>query len=178
MKISQLFKNKNDKPIISFEIFPPKKEEAFENVGIMLKELSYLEPKFISVTCGAGGSSNRNKTIELASKIKNEFNIESMAHMTCISSTPDSVLEEVKAIQDEGIENILALRGDIPKEGFEPEKASYSHAFELIKEIKTNSELCVAAGAYPEGHIECDDFNKSIEHMKIKEEAGADFFVS
>ena len=113
MKISQLFKNKNDKPIISFEIFPPKKEEAFENVGIMLKELSYLEPKFISVTCGAGGSSNRNKTIELASKIKNEFNIESMAHMTCISSTPDSVLEEVKAIQDEGIENILALRGDI-----------------------------------------------------------------
>lgn len=178
MKISQLFKNKNDKPIISFEIFPPQKEEAFENVGIMLKELSYLEPKFISVTCGAGGSSNRNKTIELASKIKNEFNIESMAHMTCISSTPDSVLEEVKAIQDEGIENILALRGDIPKEGFEPEKASYSHAFELIKEIKTNSELCVAAGAYPEGHIECDDFNKSIEHMKIKEEAGADFFVS
>lgn len=160
MKISQLFKNKNDKPIISFEIFPPKKEEAFENVGIMLKELSYLEPKFISVTCGAGGSSNRNKTIELASKIKNEFNIESMAHMTCISSTPDSVLEEVKAIQDEGIENILALRGDIPKEGFEPEKASYSQAFELIKEIKTNSELCVAAELIIEGHIECDDFNK------------------
>ena len=84
----------------------------------------------------------------------------------------------MRAIQDEGIENILALRGDIPKEGFEPEKASYSHAFELIKEIKSNSELCVAAGAYPEGHIECDDFNKSIEHMKIKEEAGAEFFVS
>lgn len=93
MKISELFKNKNDRPIISFEIFLPKKEEAFENVGIMLKELTCLEPKFISVTCGAGGSSNRNKTIELASKIKNEFNIESMAHMTCISSTPDVFLK-------------------------------------------------------------------------------------
>lgn len=180
MKISEIFNQQNEKqkPVISFEIFPPKKEEAFKNVGQMLSDLAELDPKYISVTCGAGGSANRNKTIELASKIKNEFGVESMAHMTCISSTSETVLEEIRATEIAGVENVLALRGDIPKEGFDPEKANYNYAYELINEIKLKSDLCVAAGAYPEGHIECDDFDKSVEHLKVKQDAGAEFFVS
>lgn len=178
MKISDKYKNKSDKPVISFEIFPPKKEEAFNNVGQMLGELKELNPEFISVTCGAGGSANRNKTIELASKIKNEFGVEAMAHMTCISSTHEKVEEELAAIRAEGIENILALRGDIPKEGFDKSKVCYNFAYELIKKIKSGSDICVAAAAYPEGHIDCYDLSKSVEYIKVKQDAGADFFVS
>lgn len=178
MKISDMFKNTKKERVISFEIFPPKKEEAFRNVGTMLGELKELEPDFISVTCGAGGSANRNKTIELASLIKNDFGIESMAHMTCISSTPENVEQEINEINRAGVENVLALRGDIPKEGFVPGSGHYSYAYQLIEKIKADTGLCVAAGAYPEGHIECDDFDLSIEHMKVKEEKGAEFFVS
>ncbi len=178
MKISEKYKNKSGKPVISFEIFPPKKEEAFNNVGQILGELKELEPEFISVTCGAGGSANRNKTIELASKIKNEYGVEAMAHMTCVSSTRERVEEELAAIRAEGIENILALRGDIPKEGFDKSKACYSFAYELIQKIKSSDDICVAAAAYPEGHIDCYDLAESVEYIKIKQDAGADFFVS
>lgn len=174
MKISQIFKNKNK--VVSLEIFPPKKQEAFENVGEMLGELKKLNPDYISVTCGAGGSSNRNKTIELASMLKRDFEIEAMAHMTCISSTEQSVMEELNAAKAEEIENILALRGDIPKDT-SLVTGDYHYAYELINAIK-GGDICVAAGAYPEGHIECDDFYKSVEHLKIKQDAGAEFFVS
>lgn len=178
MRISEIFKNKAGEPVISFEIFPPKKEEAFKNVGEMLGQLRDLEPDFISVTCGAGGGSNRNRTIELASKIKNEFGVESMAHMTCIASSPRSVEDELECIKNAGIENILALRGDIPKDEFDINSVYYHYAYELINKIKEQSDICIGAGAYPEGHIECESFEDSVKHMKIKEETGAEFFVS
>lgn len=180
MKIIDKFTKckENGSPLVSFEIFPPKKAEAFENVGEMLSDLCKLKPDFISVTCGAGGGSNRNKTIELASKIKNEYGIESMAHMTCITLNSESILREISAAESAGLQNVLALRGDAPKEDFDPDSIVFHHAYDLIKEIKSNSNLCTAAAAYPEGHIECDSFEKSIEHLKIKEEAGAEFFVS
>lgn len=174
MKISQIFNNK--KKVVSLEIFPPKKQEAFENVGEMLSELKKLAPDYISVTCGAGGSANRNRTIELASMLKNDFGIEAMAHMTCITSTEESVLEELSLAKSAGIENILALRGDIPVDG-SAVSGSYRYAYELINAIK-GDDVCIAAGAYPEGHIECADFDKSVEHLKIKQDAGAEFFVS
>lgn len=170
--------NAADKPLVSFEMFPPKKTAAFENVGEVIGGLAALEPAFISVTCGAGGGSNRNRTIELAAKIKNEYGTDSMAHMTCITLGSESVVREIGAAREAGIENILALRGDIPNEGFDADGITYHYAYELIDMIKPAGDLCVAAAAYPEGHIECDDFEKSIEHMKIKEDAGADFFVS
>lgn len=180
MRVSEIFKNyrSQDKPVVSFEMFPPKKADAFENVGEILDGLCALNPEFISVTCGAGGGSNRNKTIELAAKIKNEYGTESMAHMTCITLDRDSVMKEMNSVLDAGIENVLALRGDIPKENFDINNVTYNHAYELIDLIKSNSDLCTAAAAYPEGHIECESFDKSVEHLKIKEEAGAEFFVS
>lgn len=178
MKIIDIFKNAEaeGRQVVSFEMFPPKKDEAFRNVGEILSGMCELKPDFISVTCGAGGSSNRNRTIELASKIKNEYNTESMAHMTCITLDKESVVREINAAEQAGIENILALRGDIPKEG--GNKVTYHHAFDLIKAIRSGSGMCTAAAAYPEGHIECDSFNKSIEHLKVKQDAGAEFFVS
>ncbi len=179
MKISDKFKNRGGAPIVSVEIFPPKKEEAFQNVGGMLEKFKALGPAYISVTCGAGGSSHRrNKTIELASMIKNKFGIDSMAHLTCISSTAASIESELNEIERSGIENVLALRGDIPKEGFDPSESEYSYASELIEKIKAESGLCVAAAAYPEGHIECEDLDESIEVLKIKQDAGAEVFVS
>lgn len=181
MKISELFDKSYEaskKPLISFEMFPPKKAEAFENVGEIIGGLCKLNPGFISVTCGAGGSSNRNRTIELAAKIKNEFGIESMAHMTCITLNEDTVIKETEAVCEAGVDNILALRGDIPKDNFDKDNITYHYAYELIEKIKSKSELCVAAGAYPEGHIECDNFDESIRHLKMKEDAGAEFFVS
>lgn len=181
MKISELFNKSAEsgkKPLISFEMFPPKKAEAFENVGEIISGLCELNPGFISVTCGAGGGSNRNKTIELAAKIKNEFRIESMAHMTCITLNNDTVIKETEAVCEAGVDNILALRGDIPKENFDIDSVTYHYAYELIEKIKSCSDLCVAAGAYPEGHIECDNFDESISHLKVKEDAGAEFFVS
>ena len=179
MKISDKFKSSEGKPVVSFEIFPPKKEDAFKNVGDMLSGLSKLKPAFISVTCGAGGSGGRrNKTIELASKIKNEFGIDSMAHLTCIASTAESIADELAEMERVGIENVLALRGDIPKDGFDVSKIEYHYAFELIHKINTESGLCVAAAAYPEGHIDCDDLSSSVEFVKVKQGAGAEFFVS
>ncbi len=184
MKISEVFKNSvsydnaGKAPVVSFEMFPPKKAEAFENVGEILNGLCSLKPDFISVTCGAGGGSNRNRTIELASKIKNEFGTESMAHMTCITLDEESVIREINSARSAGIENVLALRGDIPKEDFDINSVTYHHAYELVDVIKSNSDLCVAAAAYPEGHIECDSFDRSIEYLKVKEAAGTEFFVS
>lgn len=180
MKITDIFKNAEaeGRQVVSFEMFPPKKDEAFRNVGEILDGMCALRPDFISVTCGAGGGSNRNRTIELSSKIKNEYNTESMAHMTCITLDEESVVREINAAEQAGIENILALRGDIPKEGFDENKVTYHHAFDLIKAIRSCSGMCTAAAAYPEGHIECDSFNKSIEHLKVKQDAGAEFFVS
>ncbi len=179
MKISDIFKNRGSKPVVSLEIFPPKKEEAFRNVGEMLEKLSEISPAYISVTCGAGGSGgHRNKTIELASRIKNEFGIESMAHLTCIASTSESIEAELGEIESAGIENVLALRGDIPKEGFDESKIEYHYAYRLIEKIKSRSGLCIAAAAYPEGHIECENLSDSVEYVKIKQDAGAELFVS
>ncbi len=179
MKISDKLKNNNGKPAVSLEIFPPKKQEAFLNIGDLLKRLKSVSPEFISVTCGAGGSAaHRNKTIELASRIKNEFGIESMAHLTCIASTPESIEAELKEIEASGIDNVLALRGDIPKDGFDISKIEYNYAYELIEKIKNESGLCVAAAAYPEGHIDCEDLEASVEYVKLKQDAGADFFVT
>lgn len=179
MKISELYAKRGGRPVVSVEIFPPKKDEAFENVGGMLKKLKEVAPAYIGVTCGAGGSgTRRNKTVELASKIKNEYGIESMAHLTCIASTEESIEAELGDIKKSGIENVLALRGDIPKEGFDESRADYRYAYRLIEKIKAESDLFVAAAAYPEGHIECEDLATSVEYVKMKQDAGAELLVT
>lgn len=176
MKISELYSN--DKTVMSFEVFPPKKEIILKEVDALIGDLAALDPGFISVTCGAGGSANRNKTVELAAMIKKQYGVESMAHMICISSTRENIQSELEEIRENGIENVLALRGDIPSDGFDPSHCEYRYAKDLIGDIKTGGGLCIAAAAYPEGHIECEDFGQSVDHLKQKEEAGAELFVS
>lgn len=175
MKIKEIYKNK--KTVMSFEIFPPKKDSNVSSICGAIEELSGLSPDFISVTYSAGGSKNSEKTFEIASELKNNHNIESVAHLTCINSRRDEISDILKNAENSGIENILALRGDIPQNfSGEPE---FRFAKELISEIKTNhSSLCVGATAYPEGHVDCETMDKNVRYLKEKADAGAEFFIT
>ena len=173
MKIKNLFDERN--LVYSFEIFPPRPNSPIESVYDTIEELSSINPDFISVTYGAGGSTQNNRTAILSSLIKNEHKIESLAHLTCIGATKkniDIILDELKQNQ---VENILALRGDIPSTGFVP--GDFSNSQELIRYIKEKG-FGIAAACYPEGHIETKEKDKDIEVLKFKEEAGADYFVT
>ncbi|MBU5311692.1 methylenetetrahydrofolate reductase [NAD(P)H] [Tissierella carlieri] len=173
MNIKQLFDKKN--LVFSFEIFPPKPDYPIETVYDTIEELSVLNPDYISVTYGAGGSVNNNRTCQLSHLMKDRYNIESLAHLTCIGSSKeymDCVLEELK---EKGINNILALRGDIGSIGV----GEFNNSQELIQYIKQSGDFGVAAACYPEGHIESKkDIDKDIRILKLKEEAGADYFIS
>ena len=171
MKISEIFKSGTP---ISFEIFPPKGDLSVETLRDTLASLKELKPDFISVTYSAGGTGNSGKTVELASVVKNEFGIESMAHLTCINSDRQTVHSVISDIKNAGIENVLALRGDII-EGNVP--TDFKTAADLINEIK-NEPLCIGAACYPEGHVTCESVEKDIEYLKAKQDSGASFFVS
>ncbi|MBO4339479.1 MAG: methylenetetrahydrofolate reductase [NAD(P)H] [Clostridia bacterium] len=171
MKISEIFKAKTP---VSFEIFPPKGDLSVETLRDTLSSLKMLNPDFISVTYSAGGTGNSEKTVELASVVKNEFGIESMAHLTCINSDRNGVREVVSRIKGQGIENILALRGDII-EGNKP--TDFNYAADLIEQLR-NEPVCVGAACYPEGHVTCESVEKDIEYLKAKQDKGASFFVS
>ena len=175
MKIKEIYKNK--KTVISFEIFPPKKDPDISSIYGALSELSELSPDFISVTYSAGGSKNSGKTFEIASAIKHKYGIESVAHLTCINSRRCEISDILKKAEEAGIENILALRGDIPEDfSGEPE---LHYAKELIAEIKHNHpSLCVGATAYPEGHIDCETMEQTVRYLKEKADAGAEFFIT
>jgi methylenetetrahydrofolate reductase (NADPH) len=180
MKIKEIYKqNKQAKrPTISLEIFPPKKDGRIETIYQTLTELGDLKPDFISVTYGAGGSGAVNNTLEIAAHIKEQHNIESLHHLTGIMANDQDMLKTLKAIQERGVENILALRGDVPVGSETKSSDTYQYANKLIKEIHSFGEFCVGAACYPEGHIERSAAIENMEHLKQKEEAGADFFVS
>lgn len=167
------------KPVISFEIFPPKKEYPVETIYDTVEALKDLKPDFISVTYGAGGS-NSNRTLEIASIIKNKYEVEVLAHLTCIASTKEQIENLLKSFKKQNITNILALRGDIPNDpNFEfPNPLHYEYARDLITHINQFGNFCVAAAAYPEGHIECNDFNLDITRLKEKIQAGTDFLIT
>ena len=171
MKISEIFKTKTP---VSFEIFPPKGDLSVETLRDTLSSLKQLNPDYISVTFSAGGTGNSEKTVELASVVKNEFGIEAMAHLTCINSDKNGVGEVVSKIKGEGIENILALRGDII-EGKTP--TDFNYAADLIEHLR-NEPLCIGAACYPEGHVTCESLDRDIEFLKVKQDKGAEFFVS
>jgi len=177
MKIIDFYNTK--KAVVSLEIFPPKIDSPIESVYNTLEELKDLRPDFISVTYGAGGKA-KGRTVEIASKIKNHYGIESLAHLTCISSTKDEIEQVFNEMKSNNIENILALRGDIPESpDFEfPDPLHYSHASDLIREIKEKGDFCVGAACYPEGHVTCESKNKDIKYLKEKVSAGAEFLIS
>jgi len=186
MKFSQIYK-KSDKPVISFEIFPPKTCNSEEVLRNTLKELVTLSPDFISVTYGAMGST-RNKTVEIAAYIKNQLKIESACHLTCVGSNKKEIDNLLNNITDAGIKNIVALRGDPPagENLFIAEEDGYSFANELVEHIReyenTNKEkgveFGIAIAGYPEKHLEAPNLEIDLENLKKKVDAGADVIIT
>ncbi|NFG58703.1 methylenetetrahydrofolate reductase [NAD(P)H] [Clostridium botulinum] len=174
MNIKNLFKD--NKVVFSFEIFPPKTTSSIQTIYDTLDDLKGLNPDYMSVTYGAGGSVKNNNTIELSSLIKNKYGIEPVSHLTCINLTKKDVEYYLREFEKNNIENILALRGDVPIGS--KITGELNHANELIKYISDNGNFNIAAACYPEGHIEHKGLYREIESMKRKEEAGVSYFIS
>ena len=163
-------------PTLSFEVFPPKEESNFASVEKAALEIAKLNPSFMSVTYGAGGGTSQY-TVQIASDIQSTCQVPALSHLTCVSSTREKVHSVLREIQAHGIENVLALRGDIPKDG-KVEK-DYQYASQLIREIReTCPELCIGAACYPEGHPEADTIFEDLDHLKEKVDAGCEFLTT
>ena len=175
MKIKDVLKD--NKVHISFEVFPPKTEAAYDSVLSATEKIASLKPAFISVTYGAGGGTSKN-TVKIASKIKEDFGVPSLAHLTCVSSTKEEVHQVIDRLKENGIENILALRGDIPKSTEFPLPNHYKYAYELIEDIKAQGDFCIGAACYPEGHVETEHKKDDIRHLKQKVDCGVDFLTT
>ena len=178
MRIPVIFeeKKKANKPVLSFEIFPPKKDAALQNIDETLALMCDLKPDFISVTCGAGGSTVDNKTVEIAKKIKKEYNIEPLVHLTCLHYGKKELEEILKQLEDAGIENVLALRGDINPDI--PMKHDFKYANELVSYVKSRGNFSVSGACYPETHLEAPDAITDIRNLKRKVDDGAEHLVS
>lgn len=174
MKIKDLL-NRNDKKVtFSCEIFPPKKDIQFSGIFETVDAIQALGPDFISVTYGAGGSTSK-KTVEVASYIQNTHQIPALAHLTCCDSTKEDVRQRLDEMKQRGIENILALRGDRPRD-YVP--GPYTYAIQLIQDIKAQGDFCVGGACYPEGHVECEHKEDDIAFLKEKVDAGCDFLTT
>ena len=175
MKIKERLQE--NKVHISFEVFPPKTDAGFESVMGAVEKIAALKPSYISVTYGAGGGTSKN-TVKIASHIKKDLGVPSLAHLTCASSTREEVHAVIDRLKEEGIENILALRGDIPKDASFPIPGQYHYASELIRDIKEQGDFCIGAACYPEGHVEYASKNEDILHLKEKVDCGVDFLTT
>lgn len=174
MKISEIYKN--NKRSLSFEIFPPKKDTELSSIDETLKVLCELNPDFISVTFGAGGSANSNRTIEIAKNIKKNYGIEPVVHLTSLHYDKSEIDEFATAMREAGIENILALRGDRSPNA--PEKNVFPHASDLIEYLKSKYDFCVLGACYPECHPESSDRINDLKGLKTKVDSGAEILVS
>ena len=174
MRISNLFKEKE--LVFSFEIFPPKVTSPIETIYDTLEGLKDLKPDYISVTYGAAGSSPGNKICELSSLIKNKYDIEPLAHLTCINSNEDFIKNILDELKENNVENILALRGDVL--GETKISKDFNNACKLIDYIKKNKGFGISAACYPEGHIESKNLKEDIEVLKMKVESGAEHLIS
>ena len=177
MKIRELLED--NKRTLSFEFFPPKREGNIESLYLAIKELITLTPSFVSVTYGAGGST-RDKTVEIASKIKNDFGQEVLAHLTCVQSTQDDIAEILGDLKEHNIENILALRGDPPGDDkvFLKAEGGFGYANDLVEFIHSRNQFSIGVAGYPEGHIEAPNLDIDIVNLKRKVRAGADFIIT
>ena len=172
MKITDIIRSK--KAVLSFEVFPPKTDDKFESVSRAIDEIAALSPDFMSVTYGAGGGTSAY-TVAISRHLK-ECGVTSVAHLSCISSTKADVREKVAQLKEAGVENILALRGDIP-EGFKG-NLEYKYASELVSDIKRAGGFCIGGACYPEGHPESDTLYSDIENLKRKVEAGCGYLTT
>ena len=173
MKIKDILAQ--EKPVLSFEVFPPKEEAAFEPVKAAAFEIAKLSPAFMSVTYGAGGGTSKY-TVEIAADLKEKFGVTSLAHLTCVASSREHVHRVVERLKEHEICNIMALRGDIPKDGVIHH--DYKYASELIAELKTLGDFCIGGACYPEGHVESATKAEDILHLKEKVNAGCDFLTT
>lgn len=172
MKIKEILSK--GEPILSFEVFPPKTEDKYDSVERAAREIAKLKPAFMSVTYGAGGGTSRY-TVDIASDIQ-DCGVTPLAHLTCVSSTREKVRSVLKELKLHGIENVLALRGDIPAD--KKVEQDYRYASELIAEIRRTGDFCIGAACYPEGHVESENKTADIRHLKEKVEAGCDFVTT
>lgn len=174
MLISEIYgKNKRS---LSFEIFPPKKDSELKNIDATLEVLCELNPDFISVTFGAGGSSNCNRTIELAKKIKYKYHVEPVVHLTCLSYSKSEIDEFSRVLAAEGLQNILALRGD--KNPDIPEKDDFKHASDLMAYLRQKKDFCIAGACYPECHPESENRISEMKYLREKVNSGAEVLIS
>ena len=178
MKIIDLLTE--NKLTLSFEVFPPKTESVFDSVKHATEEIAKLKPAFMSVTYGAGGGTSKY-TLDIAKNILKEYGVPTLAHLTCVSSTKQTVKERIADIRKSGIKNVMALRGDIPKdiENQDRNGWDYKYAIDLVRELKEdNPDLCIGGACYPEIHPESVNQKEDIKHLKEKVEAGCDFLTT
>ncbi len=178
MKITDLITK--DTPTLSFEVFPPKTETAFESVKSATEEIASLRPSFMSVTYGAGGGTSKY-TLDIAKNIKELYGVPTLAHLTCVSSTRETVREKIREIRAAGIENVMALRGDIPEDKLHEDRSlwDFHHAVDLVREIKSISpDFCLGGACYPEIHPESSDQKADILYLREKVDSGVDFLTT
>ncbi len=178
MKLSELLSGETLS--LSFEVFPPKTEDAFETVEQAVHSIAALHPSFMSVTYGAGGGTSQH-TLRIAEEIKKEHGVPTLAHLTCVSSTCASVKERIEAIKNAGIENVMALRGDIPSHRMEEDRSQwdYRYAVDLIRELKdSGADFCIGGACYPEIHPESRNQKEDIRRLKEKVDAGCEFLTT
>ena len=178
MKIIDIINS--DKLSLSFEVFPPKTETAFESVKTATEEIAKLRPAFMSVTYGAGGGTSKY-TLDIAKNIKGLYDVPTLAHLTCVSSTKQTVKEKIAEIKAAGIENVMALRGDIPEALINDDRSKwdYNYALDLIYELKNaDPDFCIGGACYPEIHPESPNQKEDIKRLKEKVDAGCDFLTT
>lgn len=178
MKLTELFKQ--DGLRLSFEVFPPKTDSTFESVKTATEEIAKLRPSFMSVTYGAGGGTSKY-TLEIAKNIKAEYDVPTLAHLTCVSSTRETVRERISDMKAAGIQNVMALRGDLTPELMDSDRSSwtYHHAVDLIRELKScDADFCIGGACYPEVHPESANQGEDIRYLKEKVEAGCEFLTT
>ena len=178
MKLTEMLQK--DTLSLSFEVFPPKTSGAFESVRHATEEIAKLHPAFMSVTYGAGGGTSRY-TLEIAKNIKENYGVPTLAHLTCVSSTRETVKSKIEQMKEAGIENVMALRGDLTPELEASDRSAwaYRHAVDLIREIReSGADFCIGGACYPEIHPESADQKTDIRYLKEKVDAGCSFLTT
>lgn len=178
MKLTEIFES--EKLSLSFEVFPPKVDSSFDSVKIATEEIAKLKPSFMSVTYGAGGGTSKY-TLEIAKNIKENYGVPTLAHLTCVSSTKETVLSKIEEMKKAGIDNIMALRGDLTPELEKSDRShwDYAHAIDLIHDIKqSGKDFCIGAACYPEIHPESSNQADDIKYLKEKVDAGCSFLTT
>lgn len=165
-----------DRPSLSFEVFPPKTWDTYDSIKSATEEIASLKPSYMSVTYGAGGGTSQH-TVSIAANLQNNFDVTSLAHLTCISSSRSQVREQLTKLKEAGITNVLALRGDMPKD-MDAKSMDYKYASELIEDIREIGGFCIGGACYPEGHPESGTWMNDVKYLKEKVDAGCEFLTT